>query len=1678
MANKVLLEVELTSKGIKVVEKQVKDTTDAINKNTAAQDTNTKSTNKATNSKNKYQRQEKGVGQITSNTTKAFSKQAQFINGGLVPAYATIAATVFAVGAAFRVLQNVARVEQLTAGISELGKASGLAMGTLAKGLKEATGNALSLEEAMRSTAMITSAGLDPSNIERFGQVAKDASIALGRDTADSLARLTRGVTKLEPELLDELGIMVRLDEATEAYAAKLGKSATTLTNFEKRQAFLNAVLEEGESKFGAIGDSVDTNPYDQLAAKFEDLYKTLLSVVSGPLDFLAGFLASSPTALTAAIIAFSASVLKQAVPALAQLRSTLSDYLEEQKATNAAEFRRITSLKGVSNAVKNYQAAVVAGTATDKMHQSAMKGSLLSYTLRAGKLKEQIKLSNIMQTALIGESGAMRTLSKSIMEQIVLTNQAAAARNLLVTSIYAERTARLDKLKILALEYIANGQMLKGMELFRRILVRGGKATAQFVKDAVGFKKVGAIFQGVFDIGKTAGSGFLGVVGKLLGPLALLTTAYSVLAPIFGYVIDLFKDPAVEIYEGKAEELNSTLKELKINLKEVDNSLIGNSKSIKTVTQRYTALDNVLDQFLSKYEEVEKAAPKGSFEEQQKSLDGLISSSKYLTAELAKRFVGATSVEEISDKLNITEEKAVELASSFIESQKGKTDSLRSLAEAAKESEKNITDFLNAGKIKTPYDEVLTSLNTVIAKVAEAREKGEDVNIGAAIAENLGTGGINLINVEKEKKAIEEADKAILESQKRFANAAKESGVEIQVDPFSGMILNAKEYDAAVSAIRAKEETFQKEQKALIDAQNSSIDAKLNKTVEILKKGAEANTTGKVELQNLKNQLAEQKKSSTLSAASLAARQEAEEKIVTQTSTNLKAERDVTELLLKQTDDLVLQANYSSRIAQLTAEIAQNELSIKSAGEKALEDAEREVKLTEFKMKGEKELLAMKNQALSISKSVLENEEENFALSLKRKNLKLGEGAVLKAQDEAAIVQTFLARRIEAAEQETNLKKEQIKIEKVITSAKLRAIKAEINLENEKRKKAGEPLVSVAEIDQAISMVDTNAANAIAALEETLRLTKERLNLEADSSFESRETNVEKLNSEIKLLDLAKERLSVEQQAFDSRKRLVEIEKELKTLENTDPLTGKVKSAREAAAIEKEARDKNLEIAISEAEVKKALIDSEFELLKARRALLEAEFMRDGGISAEERAVLAATDKVISATEQSSNIRKEVIDKELELLRKQNQFEDRKAIGAGIGGGSLGSSVLETMQAGIAQIQARREQIQKEADAKAAKGVPGAGDADYNPDAAVAGTLNPPNPEMDPEIAALKMETMKASFRSFGEEMKKLGPEGELISSVVSGAFTISDAFEDVSKTFAKTTDGMSRGAAVAEAAGRAIGAIGQIMAANSAAQIASIDKQIAAEKSRDGKSQESLAKISQLEKKKEQMQRKAFEQQKKVQMATVVANTAASIMGAVAPPPVGLGWPAGMGLAAMYAAMGAAQLAIIGSQSYQGGGGGAPSAPSAISVGERKSSVDLAKSKSAGGELAYFRGERGTGGPEQFTPGGAFMGAKYRAMGGPTAGYVVGEQGPELFVPQVPGTIMPEGSTPAAAPSNVNFSITALDASGVEDILVKQRGNIIGMMREAANSYGRDFMEEVDTSIYTQSAGGATRY
>lgn len=278
-------------------------------------------------------RRMKGASQQSANGTKNFSKLAQGISGGLVPAYATLAAQVFAVSAAFQFLKSASEVRNLIAGQEALGAATGVAYKTITNSIKEATDGQIGYAEAARAAAIGTAAGLSPSQLDALGNAAKNASFALGRDLTDSFNRLVRGVTKAEPELLDELGIILRLKDATEQYADAINKPVDELTQFERTQAVANDVLTQAEKKFGAIQKIMDPSAasLNKFLVSFESLINTIKEGIAGGLAPVFEFLSERTLSLTAALGLFAIPIVRSILPSFSDWGETAQKNFDMQ---------------------------------------------------------------------------------------------------------------------------------------------------------------------------------------------------------------------------------------------------------------------------------------------------------------------------------------------------------------------------------------------------------------------------------------------------------------------------------------------------------------------------------------------------------------------------------------------------------------------------------------------------------------------------------------------------------------------------------------------------------------------------------------------------------------------------------------------------------------------------------------------------------------------------------------------------------------------------------------------------------------------------------------------------------------------------------------------------------------------------------------------------------------------------------------------------------------------------------------------------------------------------------------------------------------------------------------------------------------------------------------------------
>ena len=295
--NSVDLDMNVKGKGVKkttVQMKQLGDQTEKVSKSTAEANRNWK-----------------GASKQSSGASKNFSKMSQGM-GGIVGAYATLAANIFAIGAAFRFLESAGDLQKLKEGQVLYASATGVALKSLTNDIIAATDAQITFANASQSAAIGKAAGLTNDQLTRLGKGAKDASIILGRDVTDSFNRLIRGVTKAEPELLDELGIILRLNDATEKYASTIGKSAQDLTQFEKSQAVTVEVLDQVESKYGRIMAVMEPsgNQFTKLGKAFDDIVNHIKEFSAAIATPIAGVLTEQPLLIAGILLALGNTLI------------------------------------------------------------------------------------------------------------------------------------------------------------------------------------------------------------------------------------------------------------------------------------------------------------------------------------------------------------------------------------------------------------------------------------------------------------------------------------------------------------------------------------------------------------------------------------------------------------------------------------------------------------------------------------------------------------------------------------------------------------------------------------------------------------------------------------------------------------------------------------------------------------------------------------------------------------------------------------------------------------------------------------------------------------------------------------------------------------------------------------------------------------------------------------------------------------------------------------------------------------------------------------------------------------------------------------------------------------------------------------------------------------------------
>jgi|GEM_PF-5452587 len=148
---------------------------------------------------------------------------------------------------AFRAAAEAEEIQVQARAFANLTASYGENSQVLLKELKDASKETLNLMQVMTTASRAILLGINTSKLVELMKIARAAAKAMGTTAAGAFSDISLGIGRQSRLILDNLGIIVKVGPAYDRYAKAIGTTAGALTDFEKKQAFQNAVIEAGQ---------------------------------------------------------------------------------------------------------------------------------------------------------------------------------------------------------------------------------------------------------------------------------------------------------------------------------------------------------------------------------------------------------------------------------------------------------------------------------------------------------------------------------------------------------------------------------------------------------------------------------------------------------------------------------------------------------------------------------------------------------------------------------------------------------------------------------------------------------------------------------------------------------------------------------------------------------------------------------------------------------------------------------------------------------------------------------------------------------------------------------------------------------------------------------------------------------------------------------------------------------------------------------------------------------------------------------------------------------------------------------------------------------------------------------------------------------------------------------------
>lgn len=308
-------------------------------------------------------------------------------------AWVEITAAVLAAKKAFDLMNQAAQFQERERAFANLAASHGASADRIIADMKRISNGTIDTMTIMEKAGTAMTLGIQADKLAKLMEVARASSKITGQTVSQAFSDISLAVGRQSKMILDNLGIIVKVEDANERYAERLHKTAEQLTDTEKKQAFLNATLEAGGDIVKRVGDMQDSaaERIQRYQARWKDAAitagKVLLTVAQG-IEFAfttAGAAINRIIEKMASGLAWIAEKAS-ALPGIGKGMESLASGLRAVE-----ENARIAADKGIAHMSETWDAMTALWEKTKPTRRSVIK-DLDDQAAAAGKAADEVK--------------------------------------------------------------------------------------------------------------------------------------------------------------------------------------------------------------------------------------------------------------------------------------------------------------------------------------------------------------------------------------------------------------------------------------------------------------------------------------------------------------------------------------------------------------------------------------------------------------------------------------------------------------------------------------------------------------------------------------------------------------------------------------------------------------------------------------------------------------------------------------------------------------------------------------------------------------------------------------------------------------------------------------------------------------------------------------------------------------------------------------------------------------------------------------------------------------------------------------------------------------------------------------------------------------------------------------